>query len=110
MESLTQGERSLLYGVRDFVRFRRQFYLDTVRQYLQLLTIVQGLKNTRSNVDALERNLRETEELLLREQASPIQVDQVLQDYQQGRLNLLSAEQGLQDSLDNFKFFFRSAT
>ncbi len=104
MENLTQAERTLLYGVRDFVRFRRQFYLDTVEQYLNLLTIVQGLKNTRANVNALESNLRETEELLLRELASPLQVDQVLQDYQQGRLNLLSAEQGLQDTLDAFKF------
>ena len=105
LENLTQAERTLLYDVRDFVRFRRQFYLDTVSQYLNLLTIVQALRNTRANVDALESNLRETEELLLREQASPLQVDQVLQDYQQGRLNLLSAEQGLQDTLDGFKFF-----
>ncbi len=48
MESLTQAERSLLYGIRDFVRFRRQFYLSTVSQYLSLLTIVQGLRNSRA--------------------------------------------------------------
>ncbi|MEM9411041.1 MAG: TolC family protein [Planctomycetota bacterium] len=104
MESLTQAERSLLYGVRDFVRFRRAFYLSTVSQYLNLLTSVQGLKNQRANLEALELNLRETEELLLRDQASPLQVDQVLQQYQQGRLGVLGAEQGLQDSLDDFKF------
>ncbi len=46
----------------------------------------------------------ETQELQLRDQASQIQVDQVLQEYQLGRLNVLSSEQGLQDALDNFKF------
>ena len=103
-ESLTQAERNLLYDVRDFVRFRRQFYLSTVSQYLSLLTTVQGLRNTRANLESLELNLLETQELQIRDQASQIQVDQVLQQFQQGRLDVLSSEQGLQDALDDFKF------
>ena len=104
MESLTQGERSLLYSVRDFVRFRRQFYLDTVQPYLQLLLTVQSLKNQRKNLVSLENNLLEHEELLRLGSVSPNQVDQVLQSYQSGRISILSSEQGLQDALDGFKF------
>ncbi|MFK8113779.1 MAG: hypothetical protein AB8B91_16370, partial [Rubripirellula sp.] len=36
LESLTQAERNLLYQVRDFARFRRQFYVGVTEQYLGL--------------------------------------------------------------------------
>lgn len=104
LESLTQAERNLLYAVRDFVRFRREFYLDITQRYLGLLTTLQSLENQRSNLTSLDLNLREHEELSRRQLVAPIQVDQVFQDYQNGRLRVLAAERRLQDELDAFKF------
>jgi outer membrane protein TolC len=104
LESLTQNERTLLYAVRDFVRFRRQFYLQITQQYLGLLTTLQSLENQRVNLESLELNLQEHEELSRRQLVAPIQVDQVFQDYQDGRLRVLAAERQLQDELDAFKF------
>ncbi len=104
LENLTQAERNLLYEVRDFARFRRTFYLAVSSDYLSLLTQVQAIHNTRSNVANLLRNLREYEQLVALKMASQIQADQVFIQYQNARLSLLSSEQSLIASLDQFKF------
>ena len=103
-EALTQAERSLLYGVRDFARFRRQFYFETVNTYLSLLTQIESVKIAEENVARLQLSVDEHEVRLQNELVSPIAADQVFQNFQQGRLDLINAEQGLQTSLDNFKF------
>ena len=104
LESLTQAERSLLYDVRDFARFRRQFYLNVTQTYLGLLTQTQSLRNQRANLASLERSLREFQLLFSQGGASQIQVDQVFQDYQRGRISLLDSELGYANTLDAFKF------
>ncbi len=104
LENLTQAERNLLYEVRDFARFRRTFHLAVSSDYLSLLTQVQAIRNTRSNVANLQRNLREYEQLVTLKMASQIQADQVFIQYQNARLSLLSSEQSLIASLDQFKF------
>ena len=104
LESLTQAERNLLYQIRDFAHFRREFYLRITTGYLNLLSQTQSIRNTQANLESLELNLREHEELYARQMVSQIQVDQVLQDYLSGRLSLYSAQQGLANAKDNFKF------
>jgi outer membrane protein TolC len=104
LEGLIQAERNLLYNVREFARFRRQFYFETLNSYYRLLGQVQSIRNTRTNLQSLQLNLVEHQELLERKMVAQIQVDQVFQDYQSGRLSLLSAEQSLADALDGFKF------
>ncbi len=104
LENLTQAERNLLYEVRGFARFRRTFHLNVTSDYLSLLTQVQAIRNTRTNVVNLQRNLYEYEVLVELKMASQIQADQVFQQYQNARLSLLSSEQSLIASLDQFKF------
>jgi hypothetical protein len=105
LEGLTQAERNLLYSIRDFMRFRRQFYVNIVGSdgYLGLLALAQAIRNQEVNLVALERNLLEHEELARRDLIAAIQVDQVLQQVQQGRLSLLAVQQGLVAALDRFK-------
>lgn len=103
LEGLVQAERDLLFDVRDFARFRRRFYLEVVSSYFNLLGQVQAIRNTELNLQSLELNLLEHQELLARKMVSQIQVDQVFQDYQNGRLNLLSSQQQFADALDAFK-------
>ena len=104
LENLTQAERNLLYDVRNFARFRRRFYLDTSSSFLNLLTQVQSIRNAQVNIASLQLNLIEHQELLDLKMVSQIQVDQIFQEYQNGRLALLSSEQSLAASLDQFKF------
>ncbi len=104
LENLTQAERNLLYEVRDFARFRRRFYLETSSSYLSLLTQVQSIRNAKVNIASLQLNLVENQELREMRMVAQIQVDQIFQEYQNGRLALLAAEQNLAASLDQFKF------
>lgn len=104
LESLTQAERDMLYSVRDFARFRRTFYVDIAASYLSLLTQVQALRNLRTNVDVLRQNLVEHDIYVELRTVTQFQRDQVFQQYQSGRLSLLSSEQNLTASLDRFKF------
>ena len=61
LESLTQQERNVLYAARDVVRFRQEFFTDTVggtgRGYLGLLAQQQNVRNQRNNVRQLEEQL-----------------------------------------------------
>lgn len=104
LESLSQAERNLLYDVRQFARFRREFYLGVTGTYLGLLAQSQSLRNQRGNLESLELSLREFEELYLKGDVAQISVDQVFQDYQSGRIGLLASEQAYANSLDAFKF------
>lgn len=104
LENLTQAERDLLYQVRDFARFRRQFYVNLAEDYLGLLTQTQAIRNTQTNVENLRQNLIEHEFYAALELVSQVQVDQVFQEYQNGRRTLLSSEQQLITSEDQYKF------
>lgn len=104
LESLTQAERNLLYEVRDFARFRRQFYVDVTERYLGLLTQLQAIRNTETNAENLKQNLVEHEFYAILKIVSQVQVDQVFQDYQDARRTLLQSEQLLITSADQYKF------
>lgn len=105
LEPLTQAERSLLYSVRDFARFRQTFYINTVGTggYLGLLEVAQAIRNQESNLQSLRRNLEEHEALAAAGLVSQFQVDQVYQDYEQGRLSLLTAQASYATAMDSFK-------
>lgn len=106
LENLTQTERNVLYQVRNFARFRKRFYVDLVsgeQGYLDLLLQLQAIRNLEQNVYSLEQNLRAHEALAEAGIVSPLQVDQVFQSYQAGRLRLIRAENALENSLDAYK-------
>lgn len=106
MEGLTQAERNMLYAVRNFARFRKQFYFNAVSGddgYLALLLRLQAIRNFEANLAALRENLRAHEALSQAGIVEPIQVDQVFQSYQGGRLQLIRAQNDLETALDQFK-------
>jgi outer membrane protein TolC len=109
LETLTQGERNLLYAVRTFARFRKQFYVNlTTSQgrstgYLALLFQVQNIRNLESNLTSQEQNLLLHEALYASGKVNTIQVDQAFQSFQQGKLSLIQARSNLDSSLDAYK-------
>ncbi len=104
LESLTQSERDLLYQVRDFARFRRLFYVDIIEAYLGLLTQSQAIRNSETNVENLRQNLEEHQFYSQLKLVSQVQVDQVFQQYQNGRRALLALQQARMTSEDQYKF------
>jgi outer membrane protein TolC len=95
-----------LYAARDFARFRKQFYFDVTSGnvgYLALLERIQNIRNFQANVVALEQDLNAHQALNAAGLVSRLQVDQVFQSYQSGRLSLLRAQNDFQTALDLYK-------
>ncbi|WZP00148.1 TolC family protein [Isosphaeraceae bacterium EP7] len=104
-QALSIQERGVLYTLRDFSHFRRVFYVNTVASngYLGLLQQLQALRNQESNIQALDRNVKEARALVEAEQSSILQRDLIDQQYQQARFVLVQNEASLQTSLDAYK-------
>src|SRR5262249_19782643 len=131
LEPLTQSERNLVYGVRSYARFRKNFYvyiagggnltnspfgltaLSSIGVGLSLpagpqrclptlLTAAQE-QNERENLRALTAYLALYREFQGRGDFSELQVGQVEQQILQSQQALLKARQDLQNGLDDFK-------
>ncbi len=104
MEALTQGERSLLYQVRTFARFRKQFYVDlAVTRYLALLQQTQFIRNEETNVLRQEQNYARQQAQLLANKVNPVDVDQALTTLLSARSRLIQLRTNLENELDRFK-------
>lgn len=105
MEPLTQAQRSLVYEVRTYERFRRTFAVDVANRYFRILQQRITLENERRNVESLrllrERNMAFAEA----GQLSEIQADQARQDELDGEARVVNAQQQLESLYDDFRFF-----
>jgi len=103
MENLTQAERNLLYALREFTRFRKDFSVDIASAYYGVLqnrdtvrNSWRGFQNFKANV---ERERAFTEEGL-RPQAA---LDQIKQAQLQTETRWINAVRSYRQSLDLFK-------
>ncbi len=106
LEELTQTERDVVYEVRDFARFRKQFWSNVAIQnggYLDLLLQIQTIRNNQANLKQQEETYRLYSELFQGGRASAVEFDQILTSLQGARLAVIQSETALQTSLDAFK-------
>jgi outer membrane protein TolC len=106
LESLTQAERDTLYAVRVFARFRKSFWAGVAVQsggYLDLLLLVQTLRNTEANLKRQEETYRLYDELFRGGRASVVELDQFYQSLLGARQSVIDARVSLETGLDNFK-------
>jgi outer membrane protein TolC len=106
LETLTQAERDTLYAVRVFARFRKQFWANVAVQsggYLDLLLLVQTLRNTEANLKRQEETYRLYDELFRGGRASVVELDQFYQSLLSARQSVIDARVSLETGLDNFK-------
>ncbi|MEO7300085.1 MAG: TolC family protein [Verrucomicrobiota bacterium] len=103
MENLTQAERNLLYALREFTRFRKEFSVEIASAYYSVLenrdavrNSWRGFQNFKVNVD---RERAFTEEGL-RPQAA---LDQIKQAQLQTETRWINAVRSYRQSLDQFK-------
>ena len=103
LEPLIQAERNLVYAARDFLRFRRRFFVQVATQYYDLLRTYRQVEIDAQNYFSL---VRAFEQALAEEQAglqSRIQVEQIEQSMLQGRSSLIRTCNQLDNALDAFK-------
>jgi outer membrane protein TolC len=106
LEGLTQAERNVLYAVRDFARFRKQFYVAVAVQgggYLDLLLAVQTLRNSEANLRRQEETYRLYLELFRGGRASAVELDQFYQSLQAARQDVINTRVALENAKDRFK-------
>jgi len=102
-ENLTQAERNVLYAIRSFSRYRKEFVVSIVNDYLRTLQSLDKVENAQSNYTSLQVSY---EEAALKAQAGKLprfEADQTKQRMLQARDNLAQSERRYQQILDSFK-------
>ena len=131
MEDLTQSERNVLYSVRDFARFRKEFYVTTVtgeraiplpgttgggelaflisgqrtptEGFYMLLFILQRWRNQEANVQRLEALIRDGQLLRQAGRISALDVTQLESSLASAQAKYVSLERRYYQGLDRFK-------
>jgi outer membrane protein TolC len=105
MESLTQSERSLVYQVRSYERFRRTFSVSVARRVYGVLQAIDQLKNQELNLENLRTLRVRNERLAEAGQLSDIQADQARQEELRSTNRLVELRGDFERQLDDFKLF-----
>lgn len=103
LEPLIQTEREMVYAIRSFEEFRRNFAVDIAAAYFALQVRLQAIDNQRLNyqraVKLTERNL----ELYAAGRTTFLAVQQALTRQLNAERSLINAKDSYQTSLDRFK-------
>ncbi|NOX56828.1 MAG: TolC family protein [Planctomycetes bacterium] len=131
MEDLTQAERNVLYAIRKFARFRKDFYVMVVTGeraaplpgspggaelaflirgersptvgFNKLLFLHQYARNQAENVKSLERRLLDVQAMYRQGKATSLDVTQVRSSLENARVIYLWRARVFEDQLDRFK-------
>jgi outer membrane protein TolC len=105
LEPLTQAERNVVYGVRDYERFRRTFAFDVASRMFRIAQQVDTLANQRQNQESLKRIRERNEAFAEAGQLLDIEVDQARQDELRAQNNVVETQRTLEGLYDDFKLF-----
>jgi outer membrane protein TolC len=103
MEDLTQAERTVLYQIRTFSRYRKTFVVSIVSDYYRVLQALDSVKNAESNYKSLILAYDQAKDNALAGRLAKLEADQTEQRMLQARDTLASTERSYQQALDNFK-------
>lgn len=100
---LIQAERNVIYQIREFVRYRRTFFVNVVSAYYGVLRERQLLENELLNRDNLTLVRERAEAFGKAGRFGKFEVDQVRQDELSAENSVEVARQRYQNALDRFK-------
>jgi len=104
-ESLIQGERSLVYAIRDFELFREDFAISVAQNYYDLVNRKQSIENQRRNMESNEFARRKAEALFAVSRVNELEVLRARRSELTARNDMLEAEEGLKQAQDQFRIF-----
>lgn len=96
IENLTQAERDLLYALRDFTRFRKEFTVDVVSTYYEVL---QNRDRARNAYQGYQSFMASVE----REEAKAAEGETPLSELNRLKESLLSTEQSWINAIRNYQ-------
>lgn len=103
LEPLISSERQLVYQVRAFEDFRRQFAVDIARSYFNLLSRQQSVRNRQLNYQNLAVLTERTRALFAAGLISFLEVQRAEQALLQAENSVIAARESYQNALDAFK-------
>jgi outer membrane protein TolC len=103
LEPLIQSERNVVYQVRAFEAFRRDFVVTIAARYFQLLAQQQGIANRRLNLRSLAALTERTNALYGAQKLIFLEVQRSLQSQLQAETLLVNATEAYIAALDDFK-------
>ena len=103
LEALIQSEREVIYSVRNFESFRRNFAINIASGYFRLITTQQSIRNRYvryvSNIELTNR----TEALFVAGRITALEVQRAQQELLQSEDDVNNALRDYEDRLDDFK-------
>ncbi len=103
MESLTQAQRTLVYEVRSFEQYKREFVVNVASAYLGVLLSKRTLLNEEENYKRVIVSTRRSRRLADASRMSLSDFDQSLQSELSARNSWMSSQQAYETSLESFK-------
>ncbi len=104
-EPLIQAERSLMYSVRSFERFRESYAIDVSRRYYDLVESKQSVDNRLRSLGQLGFGRRQAEAKFSLGEIMEVEVLRARRSELSAENDLLQAEESLGLELDEFRVF-----
>ncbi len=105
LEDLKQAERNVLYQLRSFNRYRKEFVIDVISRYYQVLQNFDSVKNAENNYNNLVESYDRARMMADAGRMPPFEADQTRQNMLRAEENLIRQNRIYQKSLDDFKMF-----
>jgi len=103
MENLTQAERDLLYALRDFTQYRKEFSVRVAQSYYGVLQARDEARNQHLGYTKSVQNVTRGRALAEEGRTSQTQLGQLEQEMLSAETQWISAVRNYQQSLDQFK-------
>jgi outer membrane protein TolC len=103
IENLTQAERNLLYGIRDFVRFRKDFTVQIASSYYGVLGFRDGARNSFLNFQNSRKTGDRTRDLAAEGRTTQTELGRIEQQELSSESTWVNAVRTYQRGLDDFK-------
>ncbi len=103
LEPLINTERQLVYQVRNFENYRRNFVVTVASQYFSLQTRQQSVTNRRYNYANSAAIATQTQALFAANRISFLEVQRAVQAQLQAQTSLITAQASYDAAVDNFK-------
>ncbi|XAM00318.1 TolC family protein [Phycisphaeraceae bacterium D3-23] len=102
-EGIIQAERDLVYGARDFERFRREFFVDIANTYFDLMRQQTGILNQELQLEGLKALSQRLNAEVDRGRTPQFEADDAEAQVLFGESNLIRAQDNYQTALDRLK-------
>jgi len=103
MENLTQAERDLLYGLRDFTQFRKDFSVGIASAYYNVLGNRDAVRNSYLNLQSSHQNADRTRALAQEGRVTGTDLGRQEQQELTAESSWINAVRSYKQALDNFK-------